>query len=157
MAKQKQIGKNNYIVSEDARVIAEKVIKEETILNNVNDVKVEYILVDPCVNKFTAARCYKTNKHTKFFSDFDYIVELSNELWDKLNEETKKILMLHELMHIKVSYNKKAEIQLGIKDHDIQDFSYIVKKYGIDWISNIKTEFASVYDLEFEDEKKITL
>lgn len=157
MAKEKQIGKNNYVVSEEVRALANQILEKEIIAHQVKDVKVEYLIVYPSVSKLCAGRCYKAHKHTKFFSDFDFIIELSGNLWESLDEQTKYILLLHEMMHIKVMYNKKGEKQLGIKDHDVQDFSYIIKKYGIDWITNVQTEFASVHDLDETEEKKVTL
>lgn len=160
MSKQKQIENKNYQVSEEIRAIANELIKNEPILqsSNINAAKIEYLLVFPQINKLTAGRCYKTNKHIKFFNDLDYIIEISGELWNQLDEETMRLLILHELMHIHVGYNdKKGQYIFKLKDHDVKDFSYIISKYGIDWINKLKTEMSSIYDMDPKDEEKITL
>jgi len=160
MSKQKQIENKNYQISDDIRIIAEDLIKNEPALQNseLTAAKIEYLLVFPYISKFTAGRCYKANKHIKFFNDLDYIIEVSGELWHQLDEETMRLLILHELMHIGVGYNeKKATYVFKINDHDVKDFHYIISKYGIDWFTKLKTEMASIYDLEPKDEKKINL
>lgn len=160
MAKQKQIENKNYQISDDIRAIADDLIKNESVLQSADlgAAKIEYLLVFPQISKFVAGRCYRANKHVKFFNDIDYVIEISGELWHQLDEETMKLLILHELMHIKVEYNeKKQTYQFKLKDHDVKDFSYIISKYGIDWLNKLKTEMASIFDMDPKDEKKITL
>lgn len=156
MPQEKQIEKRTYQVSPEVKEIAKKVIAEHKAVD-IQDAKIEYLLVYPNIAKHIAGRCSKTNKHTKFFSDFDFVIEMSGELWDALDVETKTILTLHELMHVKVTTNKDGETQYRIKDHDVKDFSYIISKHGIDWFGNLKVQMASVYDLDPADEGKITL
>ena len=45
-----------------------------------------------------------------------------------LNENQIKVLMLHELRHIGM-----GDRGLTIVPHDIEDFSDILEKYGLDW------------------------
>ena len=47
-----------------------------------------------------------------------------------LNENQHKILMYHELQHIGI-----GEKGHKIETHDIEDFSNILHKYGLDWNS----------------------
>lgn len=156
MAQEKQIDSKKYIVSSDTRTAAEEIIQNEKVVN-VEGAKIEYILVYPSISSHVVGRCYRTNKHTKFFSDFDYIIEFSGDAWDSLDEQTRKILILHELMHIKIITNKRGELLFRLKDHDVKDFSYIISKYGIDWFSDLKAQIASIYDLDPVEEEKITL
>lgn len=156
MAQEKEINCKKYQVSDDIRKIADEIIKNEKVVN-VEGAKIEYLLVHPHITTHTVGRCYKAHKHTKFFSDFDYIIEFSGEAWDKLDEETRKILVLHELMHILIKTDKLGNLIFQIRDHDIKDFSHIITKYGIDWFSDLKAQIASIYDLDPSEEEKITL
>jgi membrane glycosyltransferase len=100
----------------------------------------------------------RTGKELKFFSGFDYLIEMSGEVWDALDEPTRYILMLHELMHLlPVMNDKTGNWDFKLRDHDIQDFSSLIKKYGIDWVSKVKTIASSVYDLEPKDVDLLTL
>jgi hypothetical protein len=83
---------------------------------------------------------------------------MSGELWDKLDDKNRYVLMYHELLHAHPAMNEKSgNWEFKIRDHDIQDFAVIVKKYGIDWVGNVKTLASSVYELEPKDEELLTL
>jgi len=152
----KEINSKTYQVSEDIRKLAEEIIKNEKVVHTEGS-KIEYILVYPHISACIVGKCSKANKHTKFFSDFDYIIEFSGEAWDQLDENTRKILVLHELMHILVKTDKHGNLLFQIKDHDVKDFSYIISKHGIDWFSDLKAQIASIYELDPSEEDKITL
>lgn len=64
----------------------------------------------------------------------NFVIEVHKKKWSQLNEQKRKILILHELLHLqeKIVENKPTEIVL-IK-HDIEDFDYIIQKYGLHWI-----------------------
>lgn len=143
-------------VSTELRTLAEDVIQKEGL--NITPAKIEYLLVYPNVSKKIAGICKKSGKELKFFTTFDYLIEMSGELWDKLDDKTRYILMQHELMHVKPVINEKSgKWDYKIQDHDVKDFALLIKRHGIDWISNVKTQMASVYDLEPKDESSITL
>ena len=151
MATQKE-----FQISNELKTLAETVIEEQEI--KVEDSKIQYLLVYPNIAKTVAGRCMKTGRELKFFSDNDYLVEMSGELWDNLDEKTRYNLMHHELMHIKPSYNEKTgDWTYKTRPHDVEDFSILIKKHGIDWISNVKTSISSIYDMTPEEEEGITL
>ena len=49
--------------------------------------------------------------------------------------------MLHELMHIGIKYDKQGELTPFIVPHSVQDFRYILEKYGLDWDQNPQLTF----------------
>ena len=135
------------VESEDLRRIADIVIRENGL--EVNLAKVGYCLVAPNISKRVAGRCIRTVAELKHFSEYDFLIEMSSDLWSKLDDDRKKILMLHELLHIDIStHPKSGDLIFKIKDHDIQDFRYVVKKYGPDWISDLNTINSSLYDID---------
>jgi hypothetical protein len=152
---QKQIQNKTYSISDEIKRIADEVIDKESL--DLNKAKIEYLLVYPNISKTVAGRCIRSGKELKFFSDFDYIIEMSGEVWDLLDDETKHILAFHELLHVYTYTNKKGETVFKLKDHDIQDFSLLINRYGIDWFSNLKTQISSIYDMDPAEESKITV
>lgn len=155
---QKQIDNKNYILDDDLKLLGEKVIKDETsymAFSNSDSIKIAYMFVYPNVSEVVAGRCIKSNKELKFFSDYDYLIQMSGDLWDILEEEEKYILMFHELLHISVTYDKKGNKIRKIRDHNLKDFKVIVEKYGINWINKITTEIQSIYDLDETPDIKI--
>jgi len=65
--------------------------------------------------------------------DLKYIIGINedrlNEVRDN-QEEVLKVLILHEMMHIKLEMN-------GIQDHTTKDFSYILDQFGVYWASGL--------------------
>ena len=153
----KQIGKKTYIISDDVKSISNKVIDENVNELYIDDTKIEYIAVYPNITNTIVGRCIKANNELKYFSDADYIIEVSGDLWDNLDELTKYILLLHELKHIYVTQDKKGNTVYKLADYDVKDFYSIIKKYGIDWYTKLKTLTAGVYNLSPEAEDNIRL
>lgn len=106
------------------------------------------LCVYPDISKTVAGRCIKASNQLKFFSEFDYIIQLSGSLWDVLTDEQKYLLLYHELLHIQIDFDKDGNTKFLLKDHDVKDFRSIITKYGIDWIQNISTINSSIYDTD---------
>src|SRR5271157_4156665 len=127
MAKQKTPKKikKEFKEEPELKVLAEKVIDEQKL--DVFPAKIIYLTVYPHVSKTTAGRCIRANNELKHFSKHDYIIEMSGDLWDALDESTQYILMHHELLHVLPTMNEKTgEWEYKIRDHDVQDFSKII-------------------------------
>ena len=78
--------------------------------------------------KIVYADCRKVQEVFKAYLPFDYIITFYECNTGMLNENQLKVLMLHELKHIGM-----GDRGLTIVPHDIEDFSGILSKYGIDW------------------------
>lgn len=78
--------------------------------------------------KIVYADCRKLQEVYKAYLPFDYIITFYECNTGMLNENQLKILMLHELKHIGM-----GERGLTLVPHDIEDFSIILDKYGLDW------------------------
>ena len=151
----KQIGKRSYQVSLEVREIAEKVIKSEKL--NLGKARVEYILVSPGISKRMAGRCIRSGSELKFFSDFDYLVEISDDLWHLLPLEVKEHLVHHELKHVMIALDKDGNEVYQLQDHDVKDFAELIERFGINWLSTVRSSMKSAYKLSPEDERKIRI
>lgn len=60
--------------------------------------------------------------------DYQFIITFYEPNIQDLSENQQKILMLHELKHIQEDGK--------IRPHDVEDFSDILHRYGIDWSNN---------------------
>lgn len=56
-------------------------------------------------------------------------ITVFKKFWDSADTSTRKLLLVHELMHIII--NKAGEYKL--RQHDVQDFHDILKTAGLDW------------------------
>lgn len=139
--------KKRYEVSEDVEKLANKVIADKNL--DISPARIKYVLVYPHINKKTAGRCIMARPMVKLFGECDYIIQFSGDLWDKLDDDRKEILMYHELLHVlPVMNDRTGEWNFKLRDHDIEDFSIIIKKHGTSWIDEVKTIFSSVYDID---------
>lgn len=154
--KELEIKNKKYIASDELNNLAEQVIKEKSI--ELNNTRIAYLLVYPNINKTIGGRCTRANNLLKFYGDVDYVIELSGEFYDKLDDGRKRILLWHELLHVlPVHDEKKGEWEFKLRKHDIEDFYSIIKEHGIEWHSKLKTMFGSVYDLDPEELDNFTL
>jgi hypothetical protein len=78
--------------------------------------------------KIVYADCRKVQEVFRAYLPFDFIITFYEQNTGILNENQIKVLMLHELRHIGM-----GERGFTIVPHDIEDFSSILEKYGLDW------------------------
>lgn len=141
-------------ISQELEDLSKEVIEKEHL--DFGEAKLGFLLVDPYISKTTVGRCMRTNKELKFFSKYDYIIEMSKEAWEAIDDKVRYILMYHELLHIHMENDEKTqEVKFLLKDHDVKDFYIIIKKYGIDWFTNLKTLVAGIYEFDKEEDLNI--
>jgi len=137
-----------FIVSEELKELAEEIIKTEKI--DIGNANIGYLLVSPNISKTIAGKCKRSGAEFKFFTNLNYLIEISEDIWNALDNEQRRILLYHELMHILVLINKSGDEVYKIRNHDVEDFAKIINKYGTDWISVIKNSISSLHDLSPE-------
>ena len=155
-AKKSKKQPKSFEVSVELRELAEKVIKTEGM--DLSPAKIEYLLVYPNISKTVAGRCIRASEELKFFSDNDYLIEISGELYDSMDDQTRYILLYHELMHVlPLMDDQTGDYKYTIRQHDLQDFSRVINTYGVDWINQIKLTVSSLYDLSPKSEDSIKI
>lgn len=130
--------------------LGRKVIAKEGL--HVGGATIGYLFVDPFISKTTAGRCILTNAELRYYSQRDYIIQMSKKTWDSIDEQTRYILMLHELKHI-LAEETEDGYKYKIADHDVQDFHDLIQKYGVNWLSVLKTQTASDNNMDLSDLK----
>jgi predicted metallopeptidase len=144
--KQMTFGKKTYTqVDKDAAVytMINDVIQDKGIMTGGANITV--VFVRPCVTPTTVARIIRSGKELKFLSDFDYLIEISQDVWDRLTDEVRKIVMWHELRHIKVTEAEDGTYVFKLVNHNVQDFEEILALHGIKWFSTLKGEILDLY------------
>lgn len=118
--------------SKELRVLAEKVIRRFPELCYIHDcgIRIGYVVSHERKNgeKTVYADCRKLGESVRAYLPFDFLITFYEHNTGLLNENQKRLLMLHELSHIGI-----GQRGLRIKPHDVEDFSFILEKYGLDW------------------------
>jgi hypothetical protein len=152
----KEPKKREYEESEELKFLADKVIAEQKI--DVMPAQVGYIIVSPNISKTVPSKTIKTPPELKHFSGFDYLVEVSLDLWTALDEAERYILIHHELLHILPIMNEKTgDYDFKIRKPDFVAFKSILDKYGTDWKQKIKLSLSSIHNLTPAQEDSIRI
>ena len=142
--------------SPEVEAIAKKVVKQHKI--EFGPAEIGYFLVYPNISRQKAAKCMKASREVKYYSGNDYLIEISGELWDLLDNQTKEMLLYHELLHIDPSFKSKTqEWKMNLRKPDFSDFYSINDKYGNEWYKTIQATVSSLYDLDPKQESKVSL
>ena len=98
--------------SETERKIHELIEKLE--LNHIDKTRLRCFRSHGSDSRRVVARCYALSKiwQKALKTDAHYIIEILSEKFDKLNEEEKTKVLIHELMHIPQTFGG------GFRHHD---------------------------------------
>src|SRR5699024_9629002 len=93
--------------SPEVEAVAEAVIERESL--DFGPAEIGYFLVYPNLSKYRAAKCVKASREVKYYSGNDYLIEISGEMWDMLDQETREMVAFHQLLHINPVFKPKKE------------------------------------------------
>ena len=142
--------------SPEVEAIAKKVIEQHKM--EFGPAEIGYFLVYPNISRQKAAKCMKASREVKYYSGNDYLIEISGELWDMLDNQTKEMLLYHELLHVDPDFKSKTqEWKMNLRKPDFSDFYTINDKYGNEWYKTIQATVSSLYDLDPKQESKVSL
>jgi hypothetical protein len=140
--------------SPEIEEIAKEVI--ETHKMELGPAQIGYLLVYPNISKQRAAKCMKASREVKHYSGNDYLIEVSGDLWDMLDTDTKKMLLYHQLLHIDPVFKaKNQEWKMQVRKPDFSDFYEINDKFGNEWYKTIQATVSSLHDLDPRQEGKV--
>ena len=142
--------------SPEVEAIAKMVIEQHKM--EFGPAEIGYFLVYPNISRQKAAKCMKASREVKYYSGNDYLIEISGELWDMLDNQTKEMLLYHELLHVDPDFKSKTqEWKMNLRKPDFSDFYTINDKYGNEWYKTIQATVSSLYDLDPKQESKVSL
>lgn len=83
--------------------------------------------------KVIKAECEKISDKYKWGIPCDYTITVFEPNCEGMTDEQMRILLFHELLHIKIEFKDDGTESYGIKPHDLEDFKEIIDRYGTDW------------------------
>ncbi len=116
----------------DLRLLANKIMRKYPEFDFIKDwnIKIGYVVSQEKKSgeKVTYADCRKVPEVYRAYLPYDFVITFYERNTELLNENQKKILMLHELRHIGIGPRG-----IRVAPHDIEDFSSILERYGLNW------------------------
>ncbi|MEX0770928.1 MAG: putative metallopeptidase [Balneolaceae bacterium] len=141
--------------SPEVEAAAKKVINNHNM--DFGPAQIGYFLVYPNISKQRAAKCMKATREVKYYSGNDYLIEISGELWDMLDDDTREMLVYHELLHIDPVFKaKNQEWKMKLRKPDFADFYEINDRFGNEWYKTIQATVSSLYDMDPRQEGKVS-
>ncbi len=145
-----------YEHADELKELAEKIIREELI--DIRPARVAYLFVDPNISKAVPAKIVKATPELNFLADYDYVIEVSKDIFYSLTAENQRILVLDQLLRILVVMNEKTgEYQYKLRQPDFTGFKRVIDSYGTSWKTEIRTIMSSLYQLNPAQEDKIKI
>ena len=83
--------------------------------------------------KVVKAECEKISDKYKWGIPCDFTITVFEPNCEGMTEEQMRILLFHELLHIKVEFRDDGTESFGINPHDLEDFKLIIDRFGTDW------------------------
>ena len=125
-------------MSEFYSEIAEKLIQTEPLLDYIrqSEATIVYLASDKekiSKGKKVFGECEKINPKYKWAIPADFTITVFEPNVIGFSNEQIKILLLHELLHVKIELDDNGEEKYSINPHDIEDFRTIIDRYGLDW------------------------
>lgn len=149
-----QLRNKQLMESDEVQSIASTVIDNEGL--EFGPAEIGYFLIYPNLSKKQAAKAMKASRETKYYSGNDYLIEISGDVWDLLDFQTRYVLVYHQLLHLNPVYKaKKQEWVFKIRKHDYSDFYEINNEYGNKWYQYIQSTVSSLYDLDPKEENAV--
>lgn len=125
-------------INDNYRQIAEDLIATEKELAYIKDssVTVTYLESDAAKKdgkeRLVLGECEKVQSKNRWAISTDFTITVFEPNIAGMSEEQIRIVLFHELLHIGIDWNDSGECYY-IKKHDLEDFKYIIDRYGTDW------------------------
>lgn len=83
--------------------------------------------------KVVKAQCEKISDKYKWGIPCDFTITVFEPNCEGMTEEQMKMLIFHELLHVKISYKDDGTEVFGTNPHDLEDFKLIIDRFGTEW------------------------
>ena len=88
-------------------------------------------------NRETWGKASKVTGVNHYLTGFDFIITISRDVWDELNESQRKALVDHQLEHCNKDTDSKGNPKFNIVGHDIEDFVSVICRHGF-WTPDLQ-------------------
>lgn len=121
----------NYEIASDVEDIARKILRARAdegnkMFEHINLERVRFArkMCKQGQTKRVFAEVSGVSAKMKLLTDYKYLMIVHSGNFDELSDEHKEQIIEHELLHISTDFDG------GTFDHDVQDFRYMLNKYG---------------------------
>lgn len=126
-------------INKEYEAIAEDLIRTEQALAYIknSNVRIAYLQSDQLKkngqDRVVHGECEKVQAKNQWAINYDFTITLfyNNNLG--MTPEQIRVLLFHELLHVGIEKQPDGTESYSIVKHDLEDFKYIVDRYGVNW------------------------
>ena len=129
---------DNRVIREEYAEIAKEIIETEESLTDIANSKATIIYLgsdNPQTSKGKAVcgECERDQDKNKWAIPANYTITVFEPNIVGFSREQLRILLFHELLHIKIDFEEDGSEKYSTKPHDYEDFKEIIDRFGTDW------------------------
>lgn len=122
--------------------IAKQLIDDIPELNYIYESRVRILCLESELekkegNRAILGQCEKVADKYKWAIPYDFMITVFQPNVERLSRKQKRILILHELLHIGILVDGNEE-RYFIRKHDYEEFALIIRRFGIDWSDDVE-------------------
>lgn len=124
---------DNRLISDEYAAIGEMLIANYDEFKDIREAEITIVYLASThakkqKGKLVFGQCEKIADKYKWGIPADFTITVFEPNIEGFTPEQVEALIFHELLHIGIEDDR-----LFIRPHDIEDFSAVLKKYGVDW------------------------
>lgn len=132
---------DNRTINEHYAEIGQELIESEDVLVDIANSQATIIYLSSEHKKVSSGKkilgqCEKVADKYKWGIPCDFTITIFEPNVEGLTDEQLRILIFHELLHVGIEYNSDGTETYSVLPHDLEDFKYIIDRYGTDWSKN---------------------
>lgn len=151
-------------LNEEYAEIAQALIDSEEALQYIKESQVSIAYLSSDLKKkdngrIVHAQCELVSDKYKWGIPADFMITVFDPNVLGFTDEQMKILLFHELLHVHIDY-KDGEEKYSTNPHDLEDFKYIIDRFGTNWsrvTGEEKTDFSFGIAIDIDGQIKQNL
>ena len=78
----------------------------------------------------TIAKVTKATPLWRCLTERELVIQFRQTFWDAFDERQRTAVVHHELTHVEVTETDKGKLKVGPREHDVEDFSLTMRRFG---------------------------
>lgn len=129
---------DNRRINEEYAKIGSELIESEDVLIDIRNSQATIIYLESDYaktdkGKAVLGQCERIQDKYKWGIPADFTITLFQPNIEGKSPEAIRRIILHELLHVGIDFKDDSTESYSIKPHDIEDFKYLIDKWGTNW------------------------